>query len=123
MEATPPRSAARPCEPLADSEGLDRSSSNPRQGSGESEKNLGDEAEEVVGGDGVGGGERSHGGSGDRRGDLSEVLAAEVRHDEGVHLPQQLRLLHRLVHSFPSFRSSPLMRTVTAARSATGESS
>lgn len=60
---------------------------------------LGDEAEEVVGDGGVlfGG----HGGGSDGGGGLREVLVAEVRHDEGVHLPQQLRLLHRRVHLGP----------------------
>lgn len=53
----------------------------------------------MVGDGGVGPG--GHGGGGDGGGGLREVLVAEVRHDEGVHLPQQLRLLHRRVHLGP----------------------
>lgn len=80
------------------SEGLSR---NPRRGEHRegSYIYLGDEAEEVVGDGGVGLG--CHGGGGDGGGGLREVLVAEVRHDEGVHLPQQLRLLHRRVHLGP----------------------
>ena len=62
----------------------------------------------MVGGDRVGGGEGGHGGGGDGCGGLPEALAAEVGHDEGVHLPQQLRLLHRLVHCFVLVASIPL---------------
>lgn len=68
---------------------------------------LGHEAEEVIGGDGVGGGEGGHGCGGDGCRGLPEALAAEVGHDEGVHLPQQLRLLHRLVHCFALVASIP----------------
>jgi hypothetical protein len=54
----------------------------------------------VIGGDGFGSGDGGHGGGGDGGCGLPEVLATEVCHDERVHLPQQLRLLHRLVHCF-----------------------
>jgi hypothetical protein len=54
----------------------------------------------VIGGDGFGSGDGGHGGGGDGGCGLPQVLATEVCHDERVHLPQQLRLLHRLVHCF-----------------------
>lgn len=54
----------------------------------------------MIGGDGFGSGDGGHGGGGDGGCGLPEVLATEVCHDERVHLPQQLRLLHRLVHCF-----------------------
>lgn len=85
--------------------------------------NLGDEAEELVGGDGVvavglGRGEGRHGGGGDGGGSLREVVVAEVRHDEGVHLAQQLRLLHRRVHLALalSLSTSPSRLRVAARR-------